>query len=241
VSSNAGEVCDRVAERHVVLIGLPRAGRTSIARLLAKVLERPFAEADEVLELTTGCPLPRLRRQRGEAEVRHLEGRLLAQMLGRCAPLVISAPEATEVAREIRSVAADSAVVVWMRDRVRLPGDMSALGQELADRVVDVEVFRSLDGAPEPFIVGHILELLAASDLPGPVRLPTPPPQGIFDGQEAARPRLDDELAALYHEVADVTVDVEPFHPLDDDPTGAIVRRIVDLLALGETDADAKE
>jgi hypothetical protein len=229
-----------VAERHVVLIGLPRPARTSIARLLAKAMERPFAEADEVVELTTGCPLHRLRRQLGEAEVRCLEGRLLAEMLRRCAPLVISAPEATDVAREIQSVVAGSAVVFWIRDRVRLPGDLSMLGQELADRVVEVEAFQSR-GDPEPLIVGHILELLAARDLPGPVRLPTPPAQAIVDGHEAARPWRDDELSALYHEVADVAVDVEPFYSLDDDPTGAIVRHVVDLLALGETDADAKE
>jgi hypothetical protein len=230
-----------VAERHVVLIGLPRAARTSIARLLAMVLERPFAEADELLELSTGCSLPRLRRERGEAEVRRLEGRLLAETLGRCAPLVMSAPGATEVGREIRSLVADSAVVFWIRDRVPLPGELSALGQELADRVVGVEVFQSLDGDPEPLIVGHILELLAASDLPGAVRLPTSPPQAVVDGDEAAPPRLDDKLAALYHEVADVVVDVESFHSVDDDPTGAIARHIVDLLALGETDADANE
>jgi hypothetical protein len=241
VTSNAGEVCDRVAERHVVLFGLPRAARTSIARLLAKVLERPFADADEVLELTTGCPLPRLGRQLGEADMRRLEGRLLAELLGRCAPLVISAPEPTEVGHEIRSVVADSAVVFWIRDRVRLPGEGSMLGQELADRVVDVEVFQSLDGDPGPLIVGHILELLAASDLPDPVRLPTPPPPAIVDGHEAARPWLDDEVSAPYHEVADVTVDVEPFHSLDDDPAGAIARHIVDLLALAEADAEAKE
>jgi Shikimate kinase len=230
-----------VAERHVVLIGLPRAARTTIARLLAKVLERPFAEVDELLELTSGCPLPRLRRQRCEAEVRRLEGRLLAELLGRSTPLVISAPERTEVGPEIRSVVADSAVVFWIRDRVGLPDEASALDQELADRVVDVEAFQPLDGDPEPLIVGHILEQLAASDLPGPVRLPTPPAQAIADGHEAACPGLDDELSALYQEVADVAVDVEPFHSLDHDPTGAIARHIVHLLALGETDADAKE
>lgn len=230
-----------MAERHVVLVGLPRAARTSIARLLAKVLERPFAEADEVLELTTGYPLPRLRRQLGEAEVRRLEGRLLAKLLGRCAPLVISAPEPTEVGHEIRSVVADSAVVFWIRDRARLPGEGSMLGEELADRVVDGELFQALDGDPGPLIVGHILEQLAASDLSGPARLPTPPAQPIVDGHEAARPWLDDELSALYHEVADVDVDVEPFQSLDDDPAGAIARHIVDLLALAETDPEAKE
>jgi hypothetical protein len=230
-----------VAERHVVLIGLPRAARTNIARLLATVLERPFAEADELLELTTASPLSRLRRQRGEAEVSRLEGRLVAEMLDRCAPLVISAPEATEVSREIRSVAADSAVVFWLRDRVALPGSLCALGQALADRVLDVELFQSLDGDPELLIVGHILELLAAGDLPGPVRLPTPPPQAMVDGHEAARPRLDEDLATLYAKVADAVVDVEPFHSLDDDPIGAIARHIVDLLVLGETDPDARE
>jgi hypothetical protein len=48
-------------------------------------------------------------------------------------------------------------------------------------------------------------------------------------------------LSALYHDVADVTVEVEPFHSLDDDPTGATVRHTVKLLAVGDTDADAKE
>jgi hypothetical protein len=85
-----------------------------------------------------------------------------------------------------------------------------------------------------------MLEQLAASDLPGPVRLPSPPRQPIVDGHEAARAWLLD-LSALYHEVADVEVDVEPFHSLDEDPTGAIARHIVDLLALGETDTDAEE
>jgi shikimate kinase len=230
-----------VTERHVVLIGLPRAARTSIARGLATALERPFAEADELLELTTGCPLSRLRRQRGDAEVRRLEGQLVAMMLDRCAPLVMSAPEATELSREIRSVVAASAVVFWIQDRAPVPSELSALGQELADRVLDVEVFPSLDRDPEPLIVGHILELLAAGNLPDPVRIPAPRPQATVDGHEAAPTRLDEDLAALYHEVADVVVDVEPFHSLEDDPIGAIARHIVDLLALGETDADAKE
>ena len=158
-----------MAERHVVLIGLPRAARTSSARLLAKVLERPFAEVDEVLELAGGCSLPRLRRQRGEAEVRRLEGRLLAEMLGRCTPLVISAPEPTEVGDELRSVVADSAVVFWIRDRVGLPDGGSALCQELAYRVVEVEVRDTEDRPQGSFTTFVVAVSTDANGLPVPL------------------------------------------------------------------------
>jgi hypothetical protein len=227
-----------VPERHVLLIGLTRDARTRTARLLATVLQRPFAEADEVLELSTGSSLSRLQRERGEADVRRIEGRLVAELLGRWGLLVMSAPETLDVGCELRSVVADSAVVFWLRDRAR-PAEPSAVGQELADRVVDIAALQPVHGDPAPLIVGHILELLAGGDRPGPVRLPGPILAAIADGDEADPPRLDDALAVLCHELADMIVDVESFHSGDNDATPAIVRHIADRLALGETDADA--
>jgi shikimate kinase len=229
-----------VADRHVVLIGLPRAGRTGIGRRLAAALERPFADTGELVELGTGRPLARLRRERGESEVRRLAGRQLAGLLGRGSPLVVSAPAAIEIRDEDRAALASSAVVFRLRGPVGRLGEALAPGQDVADRVVDVEPVDLLNGDRDQLVAGHILDLLAAGDLPGPIRFPSPDRRADADSHEAAPPRSDDELAALYQEVADMIVDVEPFHARDD-PAGAIARHIIDQLPQGEADADAEE
>jgi shikimate kinase len=209
-----------VPERHVVLIGLPGAGKTSVGRQLARALERPFADADDQLELSVGCTIPRLFRERGEAEVRRLEGQLLAELLDRDYPLVVSAPGAAEIGDDNRALLAESAVVFWIRGSirlltelsdpthrprvvdghedalVRLDGELSALYEEVADRVVDIEPFHAPGGEPKRLIANHIVELLAAGDLPGPVRLPGHRPL-VVDGHEDALVRLDGELSVL--------------------------------------------
>jgi shikimate kinase len=211
-----------VRERHVVLIGLPGAGKTSVGRQLARLLERPFADVDVQLELTAGCTIPRLFRERGEAEVHRLEAQVLAELLGRDHPLVVSAPGAAEIGDDNRAMLAESAVVFWIQGSirlltqlsdpthrprvvdgheealVRLDGELSALYEEVADCVVDIEPFHALAGEPKQLIARHIVDLLAAGDLPGPVRLPSHPPPVVVDGHEEA------------HEEALVRLDGEP-------------------------------
>jgi shikimate kinase len=191
------------ADRHVVLIGLPGAGKTSVGRQLARALERPFADADDQLELSVGCTIPQLFRERGEAEVHRLEGELLAELLGRAHPLVVSAPGAADITPATRALLAESAVVFWIRGSVRfltelsdpthrprvvngheqalvrLEGELSALYGEVADRVVDIEQFHARGGEPKRLIAHHIVDLLAAGDLParrarGPAGVPAP-------------------------------------------------------------------
>jgi shikimate kinase len=197
------------ADRHVVLIGLPGAGKTSVGRQLAKALERPFADADEQLALTVGCSIPRLVRERGEAEFRRLEGEILADLLGRDYPLVVSAAGGADIGDENRAVLAESAIVLWLRGRVRflversdpthrpllvdghedaltrLEGERSALYEQVADRVVDIEPLHSLDGEPKRVIASHIVDLLAAGDLRGSVRFPAhrPLPERTVTGR----------------------------------------------------------
>jgi shikimate kinase len=217
------------AERHIVLIGLPGVGKTSVGRRLAKELGRPFADADEQLELTAGCTIPLLFRERGEAEFRRLEGQILAELLSRDYPLVVSAPGGAEIGDENRASLAELAVVLWLRGSVgfvadrsdpthrpllvdgheealaRLEAELSALYEEVADLVVDIEPFHSLDGEPKRAIARHIVELLAVSDLRGSVRFPTDRPVPV-DGREEALPQPEAELSGLFQEVADKVV-----------------------------------
>jgi shikimate kinase len=59
----------------------------------------------------------------------------------------------------------------------------------------------------------------------------------LLQGEEPARAvlaRLDEERAPLYAEVADITVDVEPFHVFDDAPRLALAERVAELVVAHE-------
>jgi shikimate kinase len=252
----------RAVDRHVVLIGLPGAGKTSTGRHLAKLLHRPFADADEQLELTAGCTIARLVRERGEDELHRCEDRMLGDLVRREHPLVISAPGAVAISRENRTLLAGSAVVVWLtgstgfltelgdpthRPRLaddqhaaltRLDGELSALYDDVADHVVDVEPFHAspaspTHGEPRRAIAGRIVDLLG---------LPTAPPPARSPARGEILPvlaRLERQLSALYDDVADHVVDVEPFHApgtadlAGEEPRHTIARHILDLVAGG--------
>jgi shikimate kinase len=246
------------ADRHVVLIGLPGAGKTSIGRRLAKVLRRPFADADEQLELTIGSTIPRVVREGGEAELRRLESQTLRDLLSRFSPLVVSAPGGAQIEDEHRASLARSATVFWIRGSVRflaelsdptyrprlddshevaltrLERELSTHYAEIADHIVDIEPFHSLDLEPKHAIARHIVELPGAGDLRGSDAVPTGS-QLPLDGNEAASAQLESDLVAHYAEIADHIVDVEPFRSIDGDAKRALVRRIIELLDLGET------
>jgi shikimate kinase len=44
-----------LADRHLVLVGLPGAGKTSVGRLVAEGLGRPFLDFDDELERREGA------------------------------------------------------------------------------------------------------------------------------------------------------------------------------------------
>src|SRR5262245_64464390 len=78
------------AGRHVVLVGLPGAGKSTVGRRLAKELSRPFADVDEQVELREGVTVPVLFAERGEAAFRRAETEGLADLVSRDEPLVIA-------------------------------------------------------------------------------------------------------------------------------------------------------
>jgi shikimate kinase len=244
----------RPAERHVVLIGLPGAGKTNAGRTLAKVLERPFADADEQLELAADSTIPRLFRERGEAELRRLEGELLADLVSRSGPLVVSAAGGTEIGDDLRALLARSAVVVWFRASTRflaelsdpthrprlaagheaalerLARDLSTVYGQVADHSVDIEPFHALGGQPRDAIVRHVVALLTAGGPRGSVRLPAADPSEV-DAYAETLARAEASASAYFADVADHIVDIEPFHALGADAKRAIARHIVELLA----------
>ena len=179
---------DGARRLHVVLVGPMGVGKTTVGRRLAKELQRPFADADEQLELRAGRTIPAIFRDDGEETFRELESEVLADLLGRVQPLVVAAGGGVVTQPENRALLGRRAFVVWLRAS---PGFLAARA----------------DPAHRPLLTGD------------------PDPATTLARLIAAR-------APLYEEVADATVDVEPFHAADDKPKQALARHIAQLVGV---------
>jgi shikimate kinase len=172
-------------DAHVVLVGLMGVGKSTVGRRLAKELERPFADADEQVELRAGRAIPAIFREDGEEAFRRLESEVLADLVGRDAPLVIAAGGGVVSRAQNRATLAGRTTVVWLR----------ASAGFLAART---------DPTHRPLLA---------------------------EDAERTLSRLLAEREPLYAAVADLVVDVEPFHVGDEKPKRALARHIAALLA----------
>jgi shikimate kinase len=90
-TSRASEsgLADRTA-RHLVLVGLPGAGKTSVGRRAADLLGRPFVDFDHEIERRAGRSVSELFAAEGEAAFRAREVELSAELVER--PPAVVAP-----------------------------------------------------------------------------------------------------------------------------------------------------
>lgn len=178
---------------HVVLVGLMGTGKTTVGRRLAKLLARPFVDADAALEEATGRTVADIFAVDGEAAFRALERDLLARLLGTDEPTVVASGGGVVVLAENRQVLADDAVtVVW------------------------------LDASPA-FVASRV-----ASKPHRPLLAGGEPPSEVLA-------RLHAERAPLYADVADITVQVEPFHRGSERPKRALAEHVAGLVTARET------
>jgi shikimate kinase len=177
-------------ERDIVLVGLPGVGKTSVGRRLAKELQRPFADADEQIELRAGRTIPQIFREEGEEAFRRLETDVLEDLLGRPRPLVIAAGGGAVERQTNQRLLRKHAIVVWLRASpaflaertdpshrpllaadpagtlVRLAAERTPRYAEVADQVVDIEPFHGGDEKPKRAVARHIIALLGADRAP---------------------------------------------------------------------------
>jgi shikimate kinase len=168
----------------VVLVGMPGAGKSSVGRRLARELGRPFADADEQLELNAGRVIPQIFRDDGEATFRRLETHTLSELLTRHTPLVIAAGGGAVISEENRVLLVEHSIVVWLRGSAeflvertdpthrpllsedpmaayeRLERERSQHYEAVADEIVDIEPFHGGDDKPKRLLARHIVERL---------------------------------------------------------------------------------
>ena len=90
-------------KKPIVLIGMMGAGKTTLARRLAKALDWPFCDSDHEIERDTGCVISEIFAEKGEAAFRELEKKKVAEILLVPAQVVsvgggaITLPETAEI------------------------------------------------------------------------------------------------------------------------------------------------
>jgi shikimate kinase len=177
-----------VMTSHVVLVGMMGSGKTSVGRRLAKLLDRPFVDADEGFIARYGRTVARTFDEDGEAGFRTLEAKLLAELLDVADPLVIATGGGVVVREENRRRLAEPDVCVVLlhagpaflatrakakSHRPLLAGDDPAVVldrlyderigwyREVADHIVDIAPFHADDG-PKPAMAEHVAALVEA-------------------------------------------------------------------------------
>ena len=105
--------------RHVVLVGLMGAGKTSVGKRIAARLGLPFIDSDHAIEESARMSIPEIFTLRGEAEFRAGERRVIARLLGERQQVIATGGGAFMDA-ETRARIRENGVSVWLRAELPL-------------------------------------------------------------------------------------------------------------------------
>jgi shikimate kinase len=137
-SEQVARVRAGIGSRPVVLVGLMGAGKTSVGRRLAQILDLPFADSDHEIESVSRMSVPELFEAYGEAEFRALEQRVVTRLIADV-PAVIATGGGAFMNPDTRAVIRAHAVSVWLK------ADLDTLMERVSRRTN-----RPLLQAPDP-------------------------------------------------------------------------------------------
>ena len=100
--------------RTIALVGLMGVGKTSIGRRLASALRLPFRDADQEVERAAGRSVADIFAERGEAEFREGERRVIARLLEE-PPHVLATGGGAFVQPDTRALIQARATTVWLK------------------------------------------------------------------------------------------------------------------------------
>jgi shikimate kinase len=100
--------------RHLVLIGLPGAGKSVVGRRVARLLQRRFLDLDRLIERDAGCTVAELFAREGEPAFRARERAVTESLVA--APASVVAPGGGWVLDPANPAAiAARSTIVWLR------------------------------------------------------------------------------------------------------------------------------
>ena len=105
---------DRRGARHLVLVGLMGAGKTTVGARCAELLGRPFVDTDDVVEAAAGHSVAEIFAAEGERGFRRRERQAVADVCASPAPLVIACGGGAVLDPANRACLRASGFVVWL-------------------------------------------------------------------------------------------------------------------------------
>ncbi len=99
-------------KRHLVLVGLPGSGKTTVGRRVALLLHTAFSDLDEIVVSAAGMPVAQVFAIHGEARFRRMERAAMDGAMA--APPHVIAPGAGWIAQRGNYEAARSALLVYL-------------------------------------------------------------------------------------------------------------------------------
>jgi shikimate kinase len=100
--------------RHLVLVGLMGAGKSTVGARCASLLDRDFVDVDDLIVATAGRPVADIFATDGEAAFRALERNAIVDVCASPQPLVIACGGGAVLDPQNRRVVRDRGVVVWL-------------------------------------------------------------------------------------------------------------------------------
>lgn len=101
-------------DANIVLIGFMGAGKSVVGRCLARMLNRFFVDADQVVEARARCSVAELFRREGEAEFRRQESEVVRQ-LGKLRRSVIATGGGAVMREENWAALSENGILVWLK------------------------------------------------------------------------------------------------------------------------------
>ena len=110
------EITDRLdrESENIILIGMPGSGKSSIGRETAKLLGRPFVDADEEIVKTAGKSVPEIFAESGEEGFRKIETEVLKE-LGKRSGIVIATGGGCIIKQDNYPLLHQNGRIFWIR------------------------------------------------------------------------------------------------------------------------------
>lgn len=103
------------SDKHLVLVGMMGAGKTTVGRACAESLDRPFVDTDELVSTATGLSIPELFELEGEAGFRVREKQAVVDACASPVPVVIACGGGAIVDPDNRRELRNVGFVVWLQ------------------------------------------------------------------------------------------------------------------------------
>lgn len=114
---------------NIILVGMPGCGKSTVGKLLAQKMNKPFVDADSQIEAAAGMTIPEIFAASGETGFRQIETMVLSE-LGKQSGLIIATGGGCVTQERNYPLLHQNGVCIWLtRDLNKLPTDGRPLSQ----------------------------------------------------------------------------------------------------------------